>query len=65
MICRGASARFFSDVGIITRQIIDLFRRHTPKASGRRLQDAADLALPLRQGIDEGLPINAERHRPP
>jgi len=55
----------FRDVGVVARQILQQFGRHSPLALGRRLHDGADVALPLVQDVDKGLAVKAERHCTP
>src|SRR5262249_15898050 len=50
----------FRDVRVITRQAFPLLRRHAPQPAGRRLQYAADLALPLADDVDERLAVEAQ-----
>src|SRR5207248_4014649 len=53
------------DIGIVAGQLPQLVRRQPPQAAGRRLQYAADLALPLCNDINKRLAVDAERHRAP
>ena len=42
-----------------------MLRRHAPEPAGRRLHDAADIALPFGDDVDKGLAVERQRHRPP
>ena len=55
----------FRNIGAVTRQLLQLVRRHAPQPAGRWLQDAADLALPLGDDVDKRLAVEAQRHRAP
>ena len=53
----------FCDIGVIARQRFEEFGRHAPEPSGWRHHGAADLALPVAEDVDKGLPVEAQRHR--
>ena len=51
------------DVGAIARKGREHIRRHAPDAFGRRQHGRADIALPLRKNVDEGLTVERVDHR--
>ena len=64
MILR-ASARFFSHIGAIAGHVCSISGGMPQTPSGGGSIVAADVALALGDDVDEGLAVEAQRHRPP
>src|SRR5262249_26359960 len=53
------------DIGVVTGQAAQHFRRHSPDPFGRRQHRAADIGLALVDRVDEGLAVEAQCQCPP